>query len=537
MQSYARGPDASIRHKTIDDAFRETAGRFPDRAAVVVRHQGVRLTWSELDREVDRAAAGLRALGLRAGDRAGVWATNCLEWVLLQFGCARAGVVQVNVNPAYRSHELAFVLRKSGMKALFLHEADRRSNYRALFEEARAGQDLALEHVTYFGTPDWTQFLREREGADEELDPAAPINIQYTSGTTGNPKGVLLSHVNLINNARFIGQWLRLTESDRICIPVPLYHCFGCVGGTLVAAVTGATMIFPAPSFDPLATLAAAQDERATVIYGVPTMFIAQLDHPEFSRFDLTSLRTGIMAGAPCPVEVMKRVVNQMHCHEMTIAYGQTETSPLITMSPVNASVELRCSTVGCTFPATEVRVVDPASGETLPVGQQGELITRGYLVMKGYDQEPEATARAIDADGWLHTGDLATMRPDGYFRITGRARDLIIRGGENIYPREIEEFLYTHPKISDVQVVGLPDTQLGEIVVAWIRLKPGETETEEGVKSFCRDRIAHFKIPAHIRIVDAFPMTVTGKVQKYRIRQMEIQERGLQTAAKTETA
>jgi fatty-acyl-CoA synthase len=537
MESYTRGPEVTVWHKTIDEVFRETVQRFPEREAIVLRHQGIRLTWNELDHEVDRAAAGLRALGLQAGDRAGVWATNCLEWVVLQFGCARAGVVQVNVNPAYRSHDLAFVLRKSGMKAIFLHEADRRSNYGAILEEARAGQDLPLEHVVYLGSPAWRAFLRDEGSIQETLDPDSPINIQYTSGTTGNPKGVLLSHVNLINNARFIGVWMRLTEADRICIPVPLYHCFGCVGGTLVSAATGATMVFPAPSFDPLATLEAIHEERATVVYGVPTMFIAQLDHPEFSRFDLTSLRTGIMAGAPCPVEVMKRVVSQMHCSEMTIAYGQTESSPLITMSPVDASVELRCSTVGCTFPATEVRIIDPASGQTVPVGQQGELITRGYLVMKGYDKEPEATARAVDADGWLHTGDLATMRPDGYFRITGRARDLIIRGGENIYPREIEEFLYTHPKVSDVQVVGLPDPLLGETVAAWVRLKPGETETEEGIKAYCRDRIAHYKIPAYIRIVDAFPMTVTGKVQKYRIRQMEIQERGLDKAAKTETA
>ena len=331
-------------------------------------------------------------------------------------------MIQVNVNPAYRSHELAFVLKKSGIKALFLHEADRRSNYKSILEEACSGQELPLEHVIYLGTPAWNGFLREAGETFGELDPAAPINIQYTSGTTGNPKGVLLTHINLINNARFIGMGMRLNEQDRMCIPVPLYHCFGCVGGTLAAAATGAAMILPAPSFDPLATLEATHAERATTIYGVPTMFIAQLDHPEFSRFDLTSLRTGIMAGAPCPVAVMQRVVEQMHCGGMTIGYGQTESSPLITMSPSDASVEVRCSTVGCALPATEVRIVDPATGETLPAGEQGELITRGYLVMQGYDQEAEATARAVDGDGWLHTGDLATVRPDGYFRITGRA-------------------------------------------------------------------------------------------------------------------
>ena len=361
--------------------------------------------------------------------------------------------------------------------------------------------------------------------------------MQYTSGTTGMPKGVLLTHVNLVNNGRFIGEYLRMSESDRICLPVPLFHCFGSVIGTMTAAMTGAAVIFPAQAFDARVTLEAIEKERATAIYGVPAMFIAELQDPEFARFDLTSLRTGVMAGAPCPVEIMNRVVTDMHCPELVVGYGQTESTPIITMSRVDDSVETRCTTIGCALPETEVRIASPISGETLPAGEQGELLARGYMVMKGYDGEPEATRKAVDAEGWLHTGDLGVMRPDGYFRITGRAKDMIIRGGENIYPREVEEFLYTHPKISDVQVVGLPDAQLGEKVLAWIRLKPGETADDEEIRAFCRGRLAHFKIPEHIRFVDAFPMTLSGKVQKFKIRQFEIEERGLGAVARQTTA
>ncbi len=374
-------------------------------------------------------------------------------------------------------------------------------------------------------------------GAEIPARTASPdevINIQYTSGTTGSPKGVLLTHRNLVNNAVICSLGMKTTEHDRICVPVPLYHCFGCVIGTLVCLVTGATLILPSPTFDALATMQAIHEERATTIYGVPTMFIAELGHAEFSRFDFSSLRTGVMAGAPCPIEVMKRVGTEMHCPAMTIAYGQTESSPVITMSGVEDSLEHRVSTVGRACPATEVMIVS-AEGEIAPVGEQGELCTRGYLVMKGYDQEPEATARAIDEEGWLHTGDLATMRPDGYFRVTGRAKDMIIRGGENIYPREVEEFLYTHPKVADVQIVGLPDAKLGEIVAAWIKVK--EPATEDEIRDFCRGKIAHFKIPQHIRFVDSFPMTVTGKIQKFKIRDAEIKELGLEGVAQIQTA
>ncbi|MBI3697520.1 MAG: AMP-binding protein [Acidobacteria bacterium] len=538
MLSYARGEQLPILEKTIDQALRDTVAGHADREALVVRHQNVRLTYGELDARVEQTARGLAGLGLRPQDRVGVWATNCVEWVLLQLGCARAGVVLVNVNPAYRSHELAYVLRKSRMKAIFLREKDARADYRAILEEARAKQAVALEHVVYLDHESWGRMLAN--GKDFSADAIAPddvTNIQYTSGTTGAPKGVLLTHRNLVNNGWFLSLGLKITEQDRICVPVPLYHCFGCVIGTMVATVTGAAMILPAAQFDARATLEAIHAEQVTALYGVPTMFIAELEHPEFSRFDLTSLRTGIMAGAPCPIEVMKRVADQMHCPEMTIAYGQTESSPAITLSKVDDSLELRVSTVGCALPNTEVKIVAPGSGETLPAGEQGELCTRGYLVMKGYDEEPEATRKAVDPEGWLHTGDLATMQPNGYYRITGRAKEMIIRGGENIYPREIEEFLYTNPKIADVYVVGLPDVKLGETVLAWIRLKAGETTTEEEIREFCRGKIAHFKIPQYIRLVDSFPMTVTGKIQKFRIREQEIQARGLEAAAKVETA
>ena len=535
MLSYSKGPDVRLLEETIPEVFQKTAKRFPNHDALIVRHQGVRLTFAQLAVEVERVARGLTGLGLGAEDRVGVWSTNCVEWVLLHLACARIGAVLVNVNPAYRAYELAFVLRKSGMKALFLLEKDCRSDYRAILQEAMAAQTLPLQHVIYFGTDSWLDMLAE----GTEIPARAPspddvINIQYTSGTTGSPKGVLLTHRNLMNNAVVCSLGMKTTEHDKICVPVPLYHCFGCVIGTLVCTVTGATLILPSPTFDALATMQAIHDERATTIYGVPTMFIAELGHAEFSRFDFGSLRTGVMAGAPCPIEVMKRVVNEMHCAAMTIAYGQTESSPVITMSGVDDGLEHRVSTVGRACPATEVKIVCGA-GETVPVGEQGELCTRGYLVMKGYDQEPEATARAVDEDGWLHTGDLATMRPDGYFRVTGRAKDMIIRGGENIYPREVEEFLYTHPKVADVQIVGLPDEKLGETVAAWIRLK--EPATEDEIRDFCRGKIAHFKIPQHIRFVDAFPMTVTGKIQKFKIREVEIKERELEGVAQIQTA
>jgi fatty-acyl-CoA synthase len=535
MLSYSRGHDAPLIDAGTWEVFQKTAARFPDRDALVVRHQGVRLTYSQLGAAVERIARGLAGLGIGPQDRVGVWSTNCAEWVQIHLACARLGAVLVNVNPAYRMYDLAYVLRKSGMKALFLWHKDQRSDYRVILEEARAGQSLALEHVVYLGSEGWARMLEQgREIPARRITADEVTNIQYTSGTTGSPKGVLLTHRNLLNNAAVIIQGIKVTERDRIVVPVPLYHCFGCVIGTLVAMVSGAAMILPSATFDALATMEAIHEERGTAIYGVPTMFIAELEHPAFGRFDFSSLRTGVMAGAPCPIEIMKRVVSEMHCAGMTVGYGQTESSPVITMSGIDDAVERRVSTVGQACANTEVKIVS-ANGETVPVGQAGELCTRGYLVMKGYDQEPEATCHAIDEDGWLHTGDLATMDRDECFRITGRAKDMIIRGGENVYPREVEEFLHTHPKIAEVQVVGLPDVRLGEAVAAWIRLK--EPAEEEEIRDFCRGRIAHFKVPQYIRFVESFPMTVTGKVQKYRIREVEILERGLEQAASIRTA
>ena len=532
MLSYAAGPAADLIEQPIEAVLARTVERFGEHEALSVCHQNVRLTWRELDQEVDRVARGLSGLGLRPGDRAGVWAANCVEWILLQYACARAQVVLVNVNPAYRSHELRYVLNCSGMRALFLWEADERGDYRGILEEARAGQTIALEHVVYLGQDSWRAML-DRPGdlpaASGRADDV--VNMQYTSGTTGSPKGVLLSHRNIVNNGLLIAGRLSATERDRICVPVPLYHCFGCVIGSMVCLISGAAMILPAARFDALATLRAIAKERATAIYGVPAMFIAELEHPEFLEFDCSSLRTGIMAGAPCPIEVMKRLVFHMHCEGMTIAYGQTESSPVITMSRADDPLDGRVTTVGSVLPATEIKVVSP-NGDIVPAGEQGELCTRGYLVMQGYDRDAGATARVIDREGWLHTGDLATMREDGYLKITGRAKDMIIRGGENISPREIEEFLHTHPAIAEVQVVGVPDAKLGEAVAVWVRLRAGAAATEDDIRAFCRGRVAHFKIPQYIRFVDGFPMTVSGKVQKFRMREQEIQERNLQTVA-----
>jgi len=537
-ESYARGPQADVWNKTIGQVIRETARHSAHCDALIVRHQSIHYTWAGLLHQAERVAAGLFALGIQPGDRIGIWSSNCAEWVLLQYACALSGIVLVNVNPAYRSHELQFVLRKSNIRALFLHERDQRADYRQILAASLQDVNCNLERAIYLGTRDWDAMLDSaRPFADPVILPGDVANIQYTSGTTGSPKGVLLTHRNLINNGRFIGERLQATDRDRICIPVPLYHCFGCVIGTLVAASSGAAIILPAPTFDARKTLEAVHSERATALYGVPTMFIAELSHPDFAEFDLASLRTGVMAGAPCPTEVMRRVIDEMHCRQITICYGQTESSPVSTMSDVDDDIDTRCATVGRAMPATEIKIVDPATGETLPHGHQGELCTRGYLVMKGYDGDESATRKVIDHDGWLRSGDLAVMRPDGCFRMTGRLKDMILRGGENIYPREIEEFLYTHPKIAEVQVVGLPDQRLGELVLAWIRLKPGVSSTQQEIQEFCQGRIAYFKVPAIIRFVDSFPMTVTGKVQKFRIREIEIEERGLSDIANTPTA
>jgi len=526
MPTHARGPHLPLLEKTLGQVLQESAARNPSGLAIVSRHQSLRLSYDQLYSAAQQTAAGLWGLGIRPGDRVGMWASNCLEWVLLQVATALTGAVLVNVNPAYRSHELRYVLHKSRMKAIFLHRQDARARYLDILHEARATGPLPLEHVILLGEDSWQRML---EGGVRppalQISPDDVLNIQYTSGTTGSPKGVLLTHRNLVNNAYLVGNALRIASHDSLCAPVPMYHCFGCVMSSILCMVYGITLVFPAPQFDPGATLQAIHAERCTVLYGVPTMFIAELEHPDFRQYDLASLRTGIMAGAPCPIDVMKRVVSEMNCREITIAYGQTEASPVITMSATDDTLETRVTTVGRPLPHTEVKVVD------------GELCTRGYLVMKGYDGEPEATAQAIDPHGWLHTGDLAAMRPDGCFHIRGRLKEMIIRGGENIYPREIEEYLHLHPKIADVYVVGLPDERLGETVLAWIRLKSDQRMTEEDVREFCRGQIAHFKIPQYIRFVDSFPMTVTGKIQKFRIREQEIEERGLQAVAGIQTA
>ena len=536
--SYSRGAAAPLLEKTISQALADTAASFPDREALVVCHQNVRRTWSELDREATRVARGLAGLGLAAGDRAGIWASNYIEWILMQHAASRAGVVLVNVNPAYRSRELRYVLQKSRIRALFLRERDARANYRAILDDSVDGESLPLEHVVWLGEPSWDAMIAG--GRDFPRDTATThdvANIQYTSGTTGSPKGVLLTHHNLLNNGKAISLAMRATEQDRICAPVPLYHCFGSVIASMVSVVTGATLILPSAQFDALATLQAVHQERATAVYGVPTMFIAELVHPDFEQFDLTSLRTGVMAGAPCPIEVMRTVVERMHCRELTICYGQTESSPVITMSRADDPMEIRVTTIGAALSNTEVQVADPETGERLPIGEQGELCTRGYLVMKGYDDDPEATAAVIDSEGWLHTGDLAAMRPDGYCSFRGRAKDTIIRGGENIYPREVEDFLHTHPKIADVYVIGIPDARLGETVLAWVQLKPGESATAEEIHAFCKGKIAYFKIPQYVRFVDDFPMTVTKKIQKFLMREQEIRERGLEDVARQATA
>jgi fatty-acyl-CoA synthase len=535
LLSYSKGPDLPLLDLTIGQQLAETAQRWPEQDAVFSRHQQQRLTWSQLLRAADSVGRSLRDLGIRENERVGIWATNCLEWVIVHFACARAGMVLVNVNSSSRTHELGFILRKSGMKALFLHERDQRAHYLEILAEARTGS--ALEHAICFGNPIWQQMLEAPADASTSAAQNDVFNIQYTSGTTGSPKGVLLTHRNLLNNGFLIARTLRYTEQDRICVPVPMAHCFGCVIGTMAALVSGAALILPSAFFDPAATLAAVDEEKTTAIYGVPTMFIAELQHPDFARFHLHTLRTGVMAGAPCPVEIMKRVIGDMHCHQMSIAYGLTETSPVVTMSDIDDEIDRRVHTVGKAMPCTELKIVSLTSNAEAEVGVQGEICTRGYMLMKGYDGEPEATARAIDSEGWFRTGDLGVMREDGYFKVTGRAKDMIIRGGENIYPREIEEFLYTHPKVVEVHVTGLPDDRLGETVLAWIKLKTGESMTPEEVKDFCKNRIARFKIPEIIRFVEAFPTTLSGKIQKYKIRENEIAARGLERAAQIETA
>jgi len=530
--SHAQCPNRPLLELTVGDLLRRTAERYPDRLAVASRHQGKRMTWAELDAAADRVARGLWSLGIRHGDRVGIWSTNCIEWIMMHMGCARAGAALVNVNPAYRSHELQFTLTRSRMKALFLWRKDKRADYEEILGRACHGLDLALQHTIYFDSAEWPALLE----ADGRLPGHVAVddvaNIQYASGTTGLPKGVLLTHHNVVNNGQFLAQGFHYTAQDKIVVPVPLFHCYGCVIGTMSAVNSSAAIILPNWTFDARATLSAVHEERATSVYGVPAMYVAEFALPDFARFDTTSLRTGMMSGAPCPVELMKRVLEEMHCGELVIAYGQTETSPVVTMSDADDTIEVRVKTVGRAMPQTEIMIQSLETREAVPYGQQGEVCVRGYALMRGYDGDPEGTAQVIQPDGWLRTGDLGVMREDGCIHITGRSRDVIIRGGENIYPREVEEFLYTHPKVGEVQVIGIPNARLGEVVVAWIRVRPGAEATEQEIKDFCQGQIAYYKVPEHVRFVTEFPATLSGKIQKYKMREYEIEARGLQVVA-----
>jgi fatty-acyl-CoA synthase len=518
-------------YKTVGAVLEEAAARWGEREALVVPHQNIRWTYRQLDEAADRLAAGFLHLGLVPGDRVGIWSPNRYEWVVTQFASAKAGLILVNINPAYRTSELEYALNKVGCKALVLAPTFKTSDYAAMLEQTRPKLPLLRAAILTDDTPR-TGFLRYRDiessGTAEDLErvrqlrlqlqPEDAINIQFTSGTTGLPKGATLSHHNIVNNGYFVAKRQTFSEHDRLCIPVPLYHCFGMVMAVLGCVTHGAAMIFPAEAFEPKSVLDACQAERCTALYGVPTMFIAELEHPEFKRYDLSKLRTGVMAGAPCPVEVMKRVISDMHMSEVTIAYGMTETSPVSFQSCRDDTLQRRVSTVGMIHPHLEVKIAD-GEGRVTPLGERGELLTRGYSVMHGYWDDEDKTKQAIDPQGWMHTGDLATLDEAGYCNIVGRVKDLIIRGGENVSPREIEEFLYRHPKIQDVQVFGVPDRRYGEVVCAWIKLKTGERCDAEAIRAFCREQIAHYKVPQHIRFVEQFPMTVTGKVQKYLMR------------------
>ncbi|SDX04361.1 fatty-acyl-CoA synthase [Amycolatopsis xylanica] len=540
VPSYASGiSEVPLLGDTIGDNFARTAAAFPGRDALVDRTTGRRWTYAELAAEVDALALGLHDLGIRKGDRVGIWAPNCAEWTFTQYATAKLGAILVNINPAYRSHELEYVLNQAGIRLIVAAESFKTSDYAGMIEQARP-KCAALEHVVLLGSDAWNSLLdKERTGSiDVELSADDPINIQYTSGTTGFPKGATLSHHNILNNGFFVGELCNYTENDRICIPVPFYHCFGMVMGNLAATTHGACMVIPAPSFEPKATLEAVAAEKCTSLYGVPTMFIAELADPDFDSFDLSSLRTGIMAGSPCPVEVMKQVIERMGMAEVSICYGMTETSPVSTQTRADDSVDRRVSTVGRVGPHLEVKVVDPETGLTTPRGEPGELCTRGYSVMLGYWEQPDKTAEAIDAARWMHTGDLAIMDDEGYVNITGRIKDMVIRGGENLYPREIEEFLYTHPDVLDAQVIGVPDAKYGEELMAWVRMKDGATPlTAETVREFCTGKLAHYKIPRYVHVVDEFPMTVTGKVRKVEMRERAVELLGLQDLLKAKHA
>jgi len=546
VDSYASGTSTiPLLGQTIGQSLHAAAARMGSHEALVDRPSGRRWTYAELLDWVGDVAAGLLAKGVRKGDRVGIWSPNCAEWVAAQYATALIGAILVNINPAYRTSELAYVVNQSGLELLLSATAFKTSDYRGMVEEVRPGV-ASLREVVYIGDPTWDDLVQSGratpkgalEEASAELSFDDPINIQYTSGTTGFPKGATLSHHNILNNGHFVGGLLGYGPSDRVCLPVPFYHCFGMVMGTLACVSHGSTIVIPAPLFDPRATLEAVQAERCTSLYGVPTMFIAELGLEDFAAFDLSSLRTGIMAGSPCPVEVMKRVMSDMHMTEISICYGMTETSPVSTQTRVGDDLEHRTATVGSVMPHVEIQIVNPETGRIVERDMPGELCTRGYSVMLGYWNEPEKTADAIDPAGWMHTGDLAVMRQDGYVNIVGRIKDLVIRGGENIYPREIEEFLYDHPDIEEVSVIGVPDHRYGEELMAWIRLRPGAEPLDAiSLREFCSGRIAHNKIPRFVRVVDEFPMTVTGKIRKIEMREISIRELGLEMVAATETA
>jgi fatty-acyl-CoA synthase len=541
MESYARGEtEPVLLDETIGVSFDRTVAAFPDREALVEFATGRRWTWRELNHAVDLFARGLIAAGVATGDRVGIWAPNCAEWTITQYATAKIGAILVNVNPAYRTHEFSYAVNQSGMRMLVAAETFKTSDYRAMVEETMSSGRLdrgVLERVIYIGTDDWADVVAAGEKVDADvvnermltLRPEDPINIQYTSGTTGRPKGATLSHRNILNNGYLVTELMGFTEQDRLCIPVPFYHCFGMVMANLGCTSHGATMVIPAPGFDPEITLRAIADERCTAVYGVPTMFIAMQHHPTFADHDLSSLRTGCMAGSICPVEVMKRCIDDMHMAEVCIAYGMTETSPVSTQTRVDDDLERRTSSIGRVHPHVEIKIIDPATGETVERGQPGELCTRGYSVMLGYWDDAEKTAEAVDADGWMHTGDLAEMREDGYCTIVGRIKDMVIRGGENVYPREIEEFLYAHPDIEDVQVIGVPDEKYGEELCAWIKLRSGADPLDaDAVRAYATGKLAHFKIPRYVLLVDEFPMTVTGKIRKVQMREESAQKLGL---------
>ena len=544
MNSYLHGPSlAPLFGETIGENLRRTVGRFGDREAIVVRSQGYRATYRQLWDQTSALARALLASGVQQGDRVGIWSPNRFEWVVTQFATARIGAILVNINPAYKTSELQYALTQSGISLLIHARAFRVSDYVAMVGEV-SGRCPELREAIVIDTG-WAGLLERASGASEgdlagresHLQFDDPINIQYTSGTTGFPKGATLSHHNILNNGYLVGEMIKYTEHDRVCIPVPFYHCFGMVMGNLACSSHGACMVVPSEAFDPLATLEAIAAERCTSLYGVPTMFIAQLAHPRFREFDLSSLRTGIMAGSPCPVETMKQVQSSMHMPEVTICYGMTETSPVSTQSSWDDPLDRRVSTVGRVHPHVEIKIVDPETGAIVPHGVAGELCTRGYSVMIGYWGNEAATHQAIDAAGWMHTGDLATADEDGYVNIVGRIKDMIIRGGENVYPREVEEYLYTHPAVLDVQIIGVPSEKYGEEVMAWVKRRTGMDVSREDLVAFCRGRIATFKIPSYWKFVDEFPTTVTGKVQKFRMREMAVAELGLQQAARQHTA